>query len=84
MSTDDVVLESSLQLYPNPTKGKLQLKTSNQVEIEQVILYTIQGRAVRQLQLNNNEVDLHNYADGVYLLQIKTNRGMITKRVVKY
>ena len=86
VSTESIdELRSSLHLYPNPVNDKLIIVT--EVEIEEIVVYTITGVIAGQQSTINNQqslsIDLSNLNSGVYFVMIKTNEGVVTKRFVK-
>jgi hypothetical protein len=71
-------------LFPNPTNGSLTvvLPESSQQELR---LYNAQGQLLRTWQAdaqNQLQLDLQDYPAGAYLLQLVTEDGVETKRVV--
>ncbi|MGH1387842.1 virginiamycin B lyase family protein, partial [Kordia sp.] len=82
LSIDDVDINNSLLLYPNPAKDKLFITTSNGLLIKSITLIDALGRNVFTVD-KQNVIDVSNISNGVLLLKIKTNKGTITKRVVK-
>ena len=81
LSSEDNLL-SSVSIYPNPANDILNLKTSSSVEVIQVTLFDILGKNSGVL-FNNNSLNISNLASGVYLLNIQTTAGVITKKIVK-
>lgn len=92
--TEDVTLEAifvhdsvgiaevedlGLDLYPNPTKGKVHLEGA---VVKRVCVYDLQGREVASFD-GGNDVDLSTLGMGVYTLHIVTSRGIAVKKVVK-
>ncbi|MDP2386928.1 MAG: T9SS type A sorting domain-containing protein [Bacteroidota bacterium] len=74
---------SEFLLYPNPASDKvhIQQNTSSQ-KINEVVLINTYGSEYK-LNLNDkNEVDVSQLAEGVYIVKIKTNAGIITKKIV--
>ncbi|MBO7288204.1 MAG: C10 family peptidase [Bacteroidales bacterium] len=77
-------LTSLFNIYPNPVNDKLYIET--EVEIEEVTVYDAFGR----LQVTETprrqdivEFDVSNLNAGVYIVMIKTDDGIVTKRFVK-
>ena len=66
---------SEVQVYPNPTSGKLQL--SGNPTITNVSIYNALGMLV------SNNLDLTNQASGVYFVKITTEKGVMTRKVIK-
>ena len=78
-------LTSSLLLYPNPVNDKLYIET--EVEVEEVVVYTITGVFVGQQTTDNGQqtssIDVSNLKSGVYFVKIVTSEGETVKRFVK-
>ncbi len=78
-------LTSSLLLYPNPVNDRLYIETK--VIVEEVVVYTITGVVVGQQTTDNGQqtssIDVSNLKSGVYFVMIKTNDGVVTRRIVK-
>ena len=78
-------LESSLYIYPNPVNDKLNIVT--EVEIEDVVVYTITGVIVGQQTTDNGQqslsIDLSNLNAGIYIIKINTKEGNIVKQFIK-
>ncbi len=78
---------TGLRIYPNPTKGMLNIefKNANQPEI---ILYDLTGKIILKEQshisdqLFNQSYDLSNLPDGLYLLTVQNGSTLWTEKVV--
>jgi glycosidase len=72
-----------LQIYPNPTKGNLHLEASS--KIQNMELYSIDGKTVYQSSPNTNSVnlDLNHFIPGIYFIRILTTNQLFTKKIVK-
>lgn len=78
-------VEYELQLYPNPTTGKLIIKNEN-VNIDNVEIYDISGKLVLSQPINNTTtiIDLQEQAAGVYFLHLNNKEGKgSVKKIVK-
>jgi hypothetical protein len=88
VSVDEHSLAGSLRLYPNPTEGMFTL-AFNQPHISDVTLRLIDmnGKSIWMEQLDafngdyRREFDRGDLASGIYMLQIHTNEGSITRKV---
>ena len=71
---------NTVKMYPNPTKGFINLISSNSLNVE---LYDMLGKKV--LTTNNKKIDLSSFNTGIYLLKVKsTDNGTIeTYRLIK-
>jgi len=70
-----------IAIYPNPTNNKIMVATENGNNIESLQLYSIMGKQL--LITNSAEIDLSALPTGMYLLKVKTNNGIISKKVIK-
>lgn len=85
---DWALLEKQLQLYPNPAKDVIQLVlNSNENSMEFLRLRDLQGRLLYEeslKQLQSHQLNLNNYAPGLYLLELQFTRGgSLVKKVIK-
>jgi hypothetical protein len=80
---------NNFELYPNPTDGRLvfqlDMKKPSQVSVE---LYTLEGRAMyskeyKTTQSIREELDMQEYAKGVYLIKLKVDEESFYHKVVK-
>jgi hypothetical protein len=80
---------SNISIYPNPATDRVRLQVETlQPETLQIAMYDIVGRTVytTALQGNDNQIsqdiDISKFAKGIYMLQIATSKGKITKKLV--
>lgn len=71
----------AVELYPNPTEGRLTIRACG---MRQISLFNALGQCVKTLQVNADSVtlDVPSCGSGVYLLQITTPSGIISRRLV--
>jgi len=89
IGTTDLALAKNLQVFPNPTTGEVQISLELAVasDVYLRILNPI-GQQIMEKQFGKTEnllqygFDLSGYAMGVYLLQIQTEAGIVTRRIV--
>ena len=75
---------SSFNVYPNPVNDVLFIET--EVEINEVVVYTITGVIVGQQTTVNSQqltIDVANLNSGVYFVKVVTENGEVVKRFVK-
>ncbi|MBQ4547736.1 MAG: T9SS type A sorting domain-containing protein [Bacteroidales bacterium] len=76
--------ELNCNIYPNPASDILTIAT--EANVEEIAIYDIYGRAVRQ-QVNETTgqqvVDVADLENGIYFINIKTDKGNIVKRFIK-
>ncbi len=82
LGDDQPLLENSISLYPNPVKNELNIKT-NAIEIQQAILYDILGKSIKHINVENEVVDLSKIFNGIHLLKLVTDKGVLVKKITK-
>lgn len=73
--------EPKLLIFPNPTTGVFSIKVKNS-ELNYVTVYDVNGKKM-QHSTNNSSYDISDYAKGIYLIEIGTNKGTTVKRIIK-
>jgi hypothetical protein len=71
-------------LYPNPTTGEFRIQNS-ECRIQSVEVYDVYGKLMTSIEVDDHAVtiDASSFASGVYFTRVYTDKGTITKRIVK-
>lgn len=80
----DSQIDIKTVLFPNPTKGQLQIKTRK--PIEELFIYDLAGKIImrkEKLPEGKNTIDLTSYPQGIYLVRIHTNDLWETFKIIK-
>ena len=66
--------ETIVKVFPNPTKGYVQIASNEELEPSPVVVYDLNGRVVLQKEMSgtNSDVDLSAEPAGKYLMIIGT------------
>ena len=72
---------SSFNIYPNPVEDRLVISTNE--TIRNIRIYNIIGITVYSNEGNINSIDMTNFNNGVYFINIKTDKEEITKQFIK-
>ena len=74
----------TLSAYPNPTSGKLRIENA-ELRIKNVEVFDVYGKLIMTIKVDGDmaELDLSGNAPGVYFFRVMTEKGMVTKRVIK-
>lgn len=75
----DNYVNLNLNIYPNPTTGIVHIAAEGVVSTE---VLDLSGRLVAKYG-DESQIDLSGLADGVYLFKIRTENGMVERKVVK-
>lgn len=75
-------LASAIQVYPNPARNLLNIDNRSGATIQSLQLLDISGRKVLFLdEKNSNSVPLEKLNNGFYFLQIKTDKGILNRKI---
>ncbi len=88
VSNNEVLSSQSIEVFPNPNKGNFTVNSSFDLIDCTYQLTDINGKKVSFIlnKTNDNEMkfDISNLDAGVYFLSVKSNHGLITKKVIVY
>ena len=72
--------EASIKVYPNPTSGNITIEAVGMTEVS---VYNTLGQCVLQKEVSGEltTVNLQQVSEGLYLLRVKTGKGIISKRI---
>ena len=73
---------TNLVLYPNPVKDLLHVGCDN---LKQYDVISVDGKTIRSSQTNSDEdiIDLSGLESGIYMLRITSDKGVVTRRIIK-
>lgn len=80
--------QSGMTLYPNPTSGIVNVgfeMGNEQWRNAEIQIFDMYGKLLRTELVNDStiQIDMSLFADGVYTLRIKTQDGVVTRKIVK-
>ncbi|MBK6965851.1 MAG: T9SS type A sorting domain-containing protein [Bacteroidales bacterium] len=79
-SVNDRLILPDLRIYPIPASGRLIIAT--EAEIKEICLLDIYGKVI--FSTPEKEMDISDFADGIYLLRIMTESGeIVVRKVIK-
>lgn len=82
-----VNLNNAIDVFPNPTKDKINVRSSK-INIESAELINTLGSVLIQTKAESNSIalNLELVRSGIYVLRIKTDKGVLNKKVqvIKY
>jgi hypothetical protein len=73
-----------LSIYPNPANNSTFIKSN--VAIENINITDLSGKLIQQIKINNSanyfQIETAPITNGFYLIQIKTDKGFMTKKLI--
>ena len=83
LNTSEIeIITKEMNIYPNPAKKLLNLKINNNLKIQTIELFDLNGRHVKTYKANERELSLKGLPPGQYLLELNTDKGKVTKKVI--
>ncbi|GAA3614947.1 hypothetical protein GCM10022396_35980 [Flavivirga amylovorans] len=84
LSVDNVVLDNQVQIYPNPTRGILNISYHKSIEKASVEIFDNLGRSISKSSIHNGStINVNSFSTGLYHLKIKIGDRIFNKRFVK-
>jgi hypothetical protein len=71
-----------LNIYPNPAAGLLNIEMSDAVTGGRITVYNQLGQIVLEKAFEKS-TDISSLSNGIYLVEVKTNKGISRKKIVK-
>lgn len=72
---------NSFEIYPNPGSDKLYIRFENKKEVVSYKLIDTKGRLIEEKTLDTM-IELTKLEDGIYFLQLYSNSGSTTKKII--
>jgi Leucine-rich repeat (LRR) protein len=81
LGIDFSTMKESIKLYPNPVYDNLTINSS--IPVNKVIIYSLVGKQIKQINKNLEFISLRELSNGIYFIKIYTEKGFITKKIIK-
>ena len=76
----------NFSIYPNPTKENIiQITTNNYTPYLNVEIFNVLGKSVLKQNINKNttEININSLDKGIYLVRLNSEKGSMTKKLIK-
>jgi sugar lactone lactonase YvrE len=80
-NAEELELESSLLVYPNPSTDKITIELKNNLELKNATLFDIRGKQVK-VQMTDKTLNVSRLPRGIYVLRLETSKGAFEQKVV--
>ena len=80
LAVDDLILERNIKIYPNPANDIVHIDVTN-LTFKSVNLYSVLGKKVKTATTNSLNIERLN--SGIYFIEVETNKGKLTRKLVK-
>lgn len=82
-ATHNPQLDHYLKIYPVPTKDLLTIFRPQEIVVRQADILDLNGRVLKQYVSPRRQIDISALPTGLYFVRVRTDRGIVVKRVVK-
>ena len=85
LSKDEHLL-SSFSVYPNPANDVVNVGNTENVLINNVKIVDLNGRTVKNVALSgvvDTQVNISDLSSGVYMITVSSDKGNLTKKIIK-
>lgn len=81
MGINEMGINSSIHVFPNPTSDFITIVTDKSIELKSSLVMDVLGKII----LTNKEttIDLSKLEAGIYFLEITTSEGKVVKRIMR-
>lgn len=78
---DLFAVENSFTIYPNPASN--QLNITNNLSVQEITIHDLTGKVVKVIYRNTDVVNIEDLVEGVYIIRLVSDEGIVTKKFVK-
>jgi len=86
-SSDVEVNIGSIVMYPNPAKDMVIISNPQAIALQQAVIYDYTGRLIQTINLSDmgtqKMIDVSQLAAAPYVVVIQSEKGQITKQLIK-
>jgi len=80
-ASEDLSLEASINIYPNPSTDKITIELKNNLELKSATLFDVTGKQVK-VKMNDKTLSVSKLPRGIYVLKLATSNGSFEQKVV--
>ena len=81
-----VALENAIQLFPNPSQGQVTMTYNGTEKLNALSVINVNGQVILQEDLNGfdqrQDFNLSKLSSGIYFVQINSQSGQVTKKLI--
>ncbi|MAO07536.1 MAG: hypothetical protein CL596_02355 [Alteromonas sp.] len=81
LGTEDQLAEA-ISIYPNPAVDVLNVRMPSNIQINNAAMYDVLGKKIN-VTVNNGQINISDLSSGVYVLELNTNEGSLSQKVIK-
>lgn len=76
--------DTNIAIYPNPARDFVKL-SANSYQLSAVRIYNYLGILVEEIEVNSSDIEINvsDYSNGIYFIEVQTENGNIVKKIIK-
>ena len=86
LGIDDEILSKNLSVFTDNGNKELVIKNNNNLTVKNVEIHNILGQTLQSWKINNNSketrLDLNTFSSAVYIVKVKTDKGILSKKII--
>ena len=87
MAVSNSSLKNGVQVFPNPTSGKINIQNSSATKLNNAQVYSVTGQLIKSFKLDqsakNSTIDLSTFAKGTYIIKVNSDTESTSVKVIK-
>lgn len=76
-------LKAGMRIYPNPASDRVFVRNIFEVPVDGLQILSADGRVIRPMERNTNQLDLSTLPDGLYIIRVDMGGHLIHKKLFK-
>jgi len=81
-SIGEYEINNAFSLYPNPANSNLQLNVSSNLLAQTITIIDTKGQMVKEIAFSST-IDISDLSNGIYFVQVKSEKGLSTQKFIK-
>ncbi|MFK7775154.1 MAG: T9SS type A sorting domain-containing protein [Saprospiraceae bacterium] len=81
-NTANLAFDQAIQIFPNPANVILNMESSTPIESGKI--YNSQGKIIQLIQRNARQIDINYFENGIYFLEVQTDKVSQVLKFIKF
>lgn len=74
--------EAFIRVFPNPSNDFISVIAESDITIQSFSIFSVEGKLIGTEEYKNQAISVNQLNPGVYFLNIQTNKGSISKKII--
>ena len=84
LSTNNIIkVNNKVSIYPNPSNSLININVEDGISITKLTIYNNLGIIASKYSLSERILEIGELPSGVYVLKIETDKGTVSKKIIK-